>query len=269
MNELRMEIELFDAIIELFHARTGIVYPFARRNDAVAGIRRVMTLVGVTSPGHFLEQISTDNDLFSRLIEHLAIAETYFFRDIAQFNEIRNRIVPELRALRGPNFMLRAWSAGCSSGEEAYSLAILFEQEAIPAHILATDISPKALTKAKQGTYGTWSLRGEGRQAAAYIDANSPRLAIPDRLRAHVDFRHLNLVNDTYPSLASGTTELDLILCRNVLIYFDDDNIREVAKRLNACLARGGWLITGPSDPPLWDYVDLEPVTTPAGILYR
>jgi chemotaxis protein methyltransferase CheR len=264
-----MDIESFDEIIELFHTRTGIVYPVARRNDAVTGIRRVMAQMGFTDPLRFLEQISTDSDLFSRLVEHLAIAETYFFRDIAQFNEIRHRVVPELRALRGPDATLRAWSAGCSSGEEAYSLAILFEQEAVSGHVLATDISPKALAKAKQGTYGAWSLRGEGRQAAAHINANSSRLVIPDRLRARVDFRRLNLVSNEFPSLASGTTQLDLILCRNVLIYFDDRSIRDVAERLNACLARGGWLITGPSDPPLWDYLDLEPVTTAAGIFYR
>src|SRR5690349_3009168 len=153
-----MDIESFDEIIELFHTRTGIVYPVARRNDAVTGIRRVMAQMGFTDSLRFLEQISTDSDLFSRLVEHLAIAETYFFRDIAQFNEIRHRVVPELRALRGPDATLRAWSAGCSSGEEAYSLAILFEQEAVSGHVLATDISPKALAKAKQGTYGAWSL---------------------------------------------------------------------------------------------------------------
>ena len=228
-----------------------------------------MTQAGIEDARYFFEQISIDGEAFSRLIEQLAIAETYFFREIAQFNEIRNRIVPELRALRGSQFPLRAWSAGCSSGEEAYSLAILFEQEAIPAHILATDISPKALAKAKLGTYGAWSLRGEGRQAASYIDAQSTRLVIPERLRAHIHFRRLNLVSDAYPSVVTATAELDLILCRNVLIYFDAARIQDVAKRLSACLARGGWLITGPSDPPLWDYLDLEPVMTAAGILYR
>lgn len=269
MTETSADIEPTEAVIELFHARTGIVYPPARRMDALAGIHRAMALEGCPDETRFLERIRTNTRAFSRLVEQLTVAETYFFREIAQFDEIRSRIIPELRAARGVDWTLRAWSAGCSSGEEAYSLAILFEQEHMPARVLATDISSKALAKTRHGVYGSWSLRGEGHRAATYIDSDGPRLTMPDRLRDRIDIRELNLISDDYPSVAAGTTELDLILCRNVLIYFDERNIRKVAERLRTCLANGGWLITGPSDPPLWDYTDLEAVTTSAGIFYR
>jgi chemotaxis protein methyltransferase CheR len=104
---------------------------------------------------------------------------------------------------------------------------------------------------------------------APYFDRRGGRFVLQDRLRQRVTFRSLNLAAANYPSLATGTLNIDLILCRNVLIYLDQDTVARVARGLFAALAEGGWLITGPSDPPLWDHAPFETKVTEAGVLYR
>src|SRR5262249_141034 len=152
--------------------------------------------------------------------------------------------------------------------EEAYSLAILFDQEGLgdSCHLLATDISQKALSRAREAVYGDWSLRGENNTAALpYLIPNNPQAPrrvfeaagfaperngkadiyrVIERIRGRAIFQPLNLALDTYPSFANGTWGMDLILCRNVLIYFDRETVRRVAERLYRTLADGGWLVT-------------------------
>src|SRR5262249_23194845 len=89
-----------------------------------------------------------------------------------------------------------------------------------------------------------------------------------ERIKARIEFRYLNLAADGYPSPSAGISDFDLILCRNVLIYFDEETVRRTAERLAESLAPDGWLVTGPSHPPLWDHVPLEPVVPPAGVFY-
>jgi chemotaxis protein methyltransferase CheR len=163
-------------------------------------------------------------------------------------------------------------AAGCASGEEAYSLAILLEQERLAqrATILATDISGAVLAAARRASYNSWSLRGNSIDAMAqYFHRRNDRFLLRDSFRHQVTFRSLNLAVDNYPSLATGTLNTDVILCRNVLIYFDRDTVVRIARRLFAALAGGGWLITGPSDPPLWDHAPFETKVTEAGVFYQ
>ena len=137
-------------------------------------------------------------------------------------------------------------------------------------HILATDISPVALGKAREGAYGEWSLRGASAVAArAYLVAKGERYYIAPQLQRLVQFESLNLALDVYPSFVTGTVGLDLVLCRNVLIYFNRETVREVAQRLYDSLAPGGWLITGAGDPSLEQHADYESVVTAAGVFYR
>jgi chemotaxis protein methyltransferase CheR len=136
--------------------------------------------------------------------------------------------------------------------------------------LCATDISRTALTKARAATYTPWSLRGEGAaRVERYLRPFESGFRVVDEIRERVHFDHLNLALDVYPSLASHVWGMDLILCRNVLIYLDRAAVENVAHRLFASLADGGWLITGRSDPPLAHVAPFEQVSTEAGMLYR
>ena len=231
-----------------------------------------MAAAGIRDPGKYLERLKENPALLDDLISELTIGETYFFREPGHFALVRDEIIPEVRRLRGAEHILRVWSAGCASGEEPYSLAILFEEMGLveSVRILATDISRTALARAQQAAYGSWSLRGEGaRLIGSYLRRSGSRFELAERFRRRVEFAYLNLAQDSYPTFATSTYGMDLILCRNVLIYLDAKTIRLVAQRLYESLAEGGFLITGPADPALAGYAPFEARMTSAGFVYR
>jgi chemotaxis protein methyltransferase CheR len=138
------------------------------------------------------------------------------------------------------------------------------------SRIVGSDISLDALARARSGHYRGWSLRGEGAALARrYLTGEGEVNVIDDSIRRRVTFIRLNLAQDLSPSLSSGIRELDLILCRNVLIYFDEATVTAVARRLFDSLAVGGWLLTGATDPPLMEHAPFEVVVGDAGIAYR
>jgi chemotaxis protein methyltransferase CheR len=240
-----------------------------RREGLEAGIRRAMARAGVTDPGAYLSVLARDQSALDDLLGELTIGETYFFREPGQFEFIRRAVLPEFRHTGRP---LRAWSAGCASGEEAYSLAILFVQEGLGDrfHLLATDLCRSALERARRGVYRPWSLRGAAAVLARpYLEPAGTSFRVAEAVRRAVVFRPLNLALDPYPSADTGTCAMDLILCRNVLIYLDAETVRRVAGRLFEALTAGGWLITASSDPPLADLAPFEVVTTRDGFYYR
>jgi chemotaxis protein methyltransferase CheR len=262
----------FEALAHLLGTRTGLTFAPERRAGAELAIRRAMARARVSDPARYLDRIKHEGALLDDLIGELTIGETYFFREPAQFQFIRDVILPELQKSRGAAHTIRVWSAGCASGEEAFSLAMLFDEAGLPerTHLLATDISRAALAKARPAIYSAWSLRGEGAAAARpYLSHVGDRYVVDPSIRKRVSFEYLNLALDLYPSYASGTWGLDLILCRNVLIYFDRATVRNVASRLHASLAEGGWLITASSDPPLAEWAPFETVLTDQGVFYR
>jgi chemotaxis protein methyltransferase CheR len=155
---------------------------------------------------------------------------------------------------------------------EPFSLAILLELEAMAgqARIVATDISRAALARARKAAYGTWSFRDNHPDLAGrYFHRQGGKLVLIERIRRLVEFDTFNLASDAYPLRITGPGGLDVILCRNVLIYFDAAAVERVARQMFASLKDGGWLIAGPSDPPLWQHAPFDTVLTPAGVLYR
>ncbi len=262
----------FEAVARLLGARTGLAFAPSRCDHAEAGIRRAMARARVADAGHYLTLLETAEVALDDLITELTVGETYFFREPAQFELIRRDLIPDVLRRRGQGHALRVWSAGCASGEEAYSLAIVLEEAGLAgrAHILGTDISRVALGRAREASYGAWSLRGvDDGVIHRYFRQTHDRRLLDERISKRVAFEFLNLALDAYPSLATGVWGMDLILCRNVLIYFDRETIARVARGLHATLADGGWLLTGPSDPPLGDEAAYETVVTPAGVFYR
>ena len=152
------------------------------------------------------------------------LSETHFFRGASQIQALEQRILPEVIARRSSERRLRIWSAGCSTGEEAYTLAILVNRllpdvASWDVLILATDINSRSLQQGRRGIYGKWSLRGTSELAAAsYLTRLGDRFEVVPRIRAMVTFYRLNLVENLYPSPSTNTHAMDLILCRNVLL---------------------------------------------------
>ena len=258
----------FQDLARLINQRTGLALG-TRPDSAELGMRRAMEGAKVKDPADYLNLIQASPAALDALVNELTVGETFFFREPAQFQIIRREVLPDIVNRRGPQHLVRAWSAACASGEEAYSLAILFEQENIRAHLLATDISQKALAKARQAVYGEWSLRGEGKSALPYLEPERKQYRVTEKIRRKVNFEYLNLALDVYPAMATGTWGMDLILCRNVLIYFDPETVCRVAQRLYQSLVEGGWLLTAAADPPLWDRAPFEVVSRDEGLFYR
>jgi chemotaxis protein methyltransferase CheR len=262
----------YETVAELVNERTGLVFRRSSCDAAEAGTRRAMERAGVGDVTRYLDLLREGEGALADLIEELTVRETHFFRQPGRFEFIRHHVIPEIRRRRGAGHVVRAWSAGCASGEEAYSLAILFDQEGLAdrSSILATDISRVALQIAAEGAYGVSSLRGMPEELVRrYFHRRGYREVLDERICQRVTFRYSNLAAGDCADESNAAGEMDLILCRNVLIYFDRVSVRQVACRLFDSLAEGGWLVAGASDPPLAADAPFETVVTDHGVLYR
>jgi chemotaxis protein methyltransferase CheR len=272
MNERPWSDPGLEAVAGLLAERTGLVFPPARRDSAEAGIRRAMNRAGLSDPARYRDRLQADPAALDDLISELTVGETYFFREPGHFDFLQREALPQLGTGRPAGHVLRVWSAGCASGEEAYSLAMLLEEAGLGerSRVLGTDISRAALARARRAVYSPWSLRGPGAQrAAAYLRPHGGGMILDARLQRRVAFEYLNLALDVYPSLATATWGMDVILCRNVLIYLDGDTVARIGRRLFEALAPGGWLLTASSDPPLNNAAPFEVVLTEAGVFYH
>ncbi|MBX3466413.1 MAG: hypothetical protein KF878_05880 [Planctomycetes bacterium] len=249
------------ALLDLLRGRFGLEFP-EHRWDRVEEAAALVT--GAATADEAATAAAKDPALLDALLDRLTVGETYFFREPEQFRVLADEVLPDLRRRRGEG-EVRAWSAGCASGEEAYSLAMaLLAARVERARVLATDVSPAALRLARAATYGPWSLRGLGaRRALPFLEAQGRTWAVAPRARDLVTVERLNLAADPYPQ------GLDLIFCRNVLIYLDAHAVARVARGLHAALAPGGWLFVAATDPPLRALAPFEEVATTAGRVYR
>ena len=189
------------------------------------------------------------------LARHLTIGETYFFRDMKTFEALENKVLPEiLFARQAGDRRLRIWSAGCSSGEEPYSIAILLTRllpniEDWNLSILATDLNVGVLQKAQKGVYSEWSFRSPPTWLRErYFRQQGKHLELSPAIKRMVTFAPLNLAEDVYPSLSNNTNAIDIIFCRNVIMYFPEEIQQNVIQQFHHTLVDGGWLIVSPSE---------------------
>jgi chemotaxis protein methyltransferase CheR len=259
-------------VAELVRERTGLVFPGARVAEVESTVRRVMSRHHIAGMDQLTDILDDDAEVRDELVAALTIGETYFRRDTAQFELLRHRVLPELLASAGAGRPLRIWSAGCASGEEPYSIAMILDELGAldRASITGTDISRPRLADAQRGVYSKWSLRGvAGDVRRRYFAERGRYFELAARIRKPVDFRYLNLAEDRFPSLSIDIWGMDLILCRNVLIYFDRPTVVRVARRLVESLSEDGWLILGASDPAISEMIECDVVVTDAGLAYR
>lgn len=203
-----------------------------------------------------LDKKDNTQETAQMLASKLTIGETYFWRDRELFRALEEEILPKLiEKKRDTKKSIRIWSAGSSSGEEAYSLAILLKR-LIPdinnwsVSIVATDINPQVLEKAEKGIYTEWSFRSAPKWLkSTYFKQISPKeYELVRSIRDMVNFSYLNLRKDPYPSLTNNTNAMDLIFCRNVLMYFAFDDIRKISDNFYNCLVDNGILFTTASE---------------------
>jgi len=261
---------VLERVTALLASETGMAFPASRQRDLAKVVEEHRRSAGIADPAAYLSLLEQRPALVEGLAAALAIGETYFFRDPAQFELLAREILPDLLRAHGP--ALRSWSAGCASGEEAYSLAVAFAEAGAPpgVTVLGTDISRPALRRAEDASYGEWSFRGVPASLRdRYFRTDGPRIRVRDEIRERVRFEWHNLAAATYPFPDTRTSEMHLVLCRNVLIYLTPDAVAHVARRLYASLAPGGWLLTSPSDPPLAGVAPFASVVTDAGMVYR
>lgn len=283
---------------ELVLERSGLYFSEKKRIDLENGLLKALASSSVS----FLSDRSNLDPYYQLLrdkinpvgraeMEHLinclTVGETYFFRDQGQFDALTTQVLPALIARKraaaaavGATIQpqLRIWSAGCATGEEAYSLAITLK-ELLPdidrwhILILATDINQDSLTRAREAVYSEWSFReAEAKMVQArYFNFNpaTKRYTLHDDIRQMVTFAPLNLVEDDYPALHNNTVSMDLILCRNVTIYFTERDTRRIAQKFYEALVQEGWLVVGHSEPSPAIYGAFQPRTWPNALLYQ
>ena len=238
---------------------TGLYFPADRYTELERGIVRAAKDFGyrdVDALVNLMMASELSTDQIKTLAWHLTVGETYFLRGKSTFEVLENDILPELvLARRGKEQQLRLWSAGCSGGEEAYSLAITASR-LLPdigdwnTTILATDINTRALHKAQGGVYGNWSFRDtpDWLRAQFFTAAANGDWVIGPQIKKMVTFSYLNLNLDPYPSLATNTNAMDVIFCRNVIMYFSPEVMRRVIGNLHGALREGGYLFVAPSE---------------------
>ncbi|HZZ41420.1 MAG TPA: CheR family methyltransferase [Tepidisphaeraceae bacterium] len=274
-----LDTQLLARLSDLVVRVLGLNFPPSRWPELSRGIQEAAEELGFTDAGEYAHALLSSpltTKETDALAAHLTVAETYFFRDEGSFDALANLIIPSIaNAMSGKGKgCFRIWCAACCTGEEPYSIAILL-REMIPnlndwdLTLLATDINPCALRAAEAGIFGKWSFRNtpDRLKNKYFRPAPDGRYQVIPEIKRLVRFAKLNLAEEGYPSPANNTTAMDLILCRNVLIYFEASQARGVVERLYRAQADGGWLLVSPAELP---YVSTSPyamVNRPGAIL--
>jgi chemotaxis protein methyltransferase CheR len=251
-------------------ARCGLRFDEANRAILEKGLLRAAAAEG-SVPSVLLDKLerTPSEALVQSVLRQVTIGETYFFRHPEHFAALRDVIVPDRMRAHGLFRELRAWSAGCATGEEAWSLVMSMSAGAgagWKVSVLGTDINRAALETARRGEYGSWSVR-----STLPLPAGMTRpladggAAVAPWLHSQVRFDYLNLHDPIYPSLYTATQGLDVIFCRNVLVYFNREAALQVLARMRDCLVDGGWLLVGALDvdfaPPGLERVNIGGIT--------
>ncbi len=260
---------------DLVRSCSGLEFTGPRQADLERAIGRALAEWHLPSVVALYEQLTTVPAALEAFIAGLTVPETYFFRNQPQFEALEQHILPALIARRRDQRRLRIWSAGCASGEEPYSLAVLLRRllpdlSSWDVTILATDLNRSLLEKAQRGLYTAWSFRETPPEVQAqYFTARNGLFELAPQVRSQVTFAYLNLADDCYPSPATNTTEMDLILFRNVLIYFGEEMARRVIDRLYEALVPGGWLLVGHAEPSISLFSRFITHSFPNAIVYQ
>lgn len=273
-DEGRISGEDFAYLQQLMRRRTGIVLEAGKEYLAEARLSALAQREGFGSATALLEGLHTEEDsglLHRRVVEALAITETSFFRDLHPFESLRRQLLPELIEKRAPERALQVWCAACSSGQEPFSLAMLIREHfpqllSWKLQLIASDLSLGMLERARAGLYSKIEVN-RGLPAALLVKCfaeSGTEWKLRDEVRRMVEFREINLVTP-WPTLPP----MDVIMMRNVLLYFDAETRRSVLKTVSRALKPDGYLILGGGETTLMLDDSFEPVQMGRTVCYR
>jgi chemotaxis protein methyltransferase CheR len=275
---LSEQVDNFQSLADLISSRTALKLRDEDRENWLKTINSRLKSLKLSIEEY--HQFLISDSLGSRfewreIIGLLTTGETYFFRDKGQFALIRNWILPELIERRRDKRQLRIWSAGCSTGEEPYSMAIIVN-ELLPDSndwdilIIGTDINVNAIEKAERGIYTRWSFRMVAPDLQCrYFHRRKDEWEVDAKIKEMVRFKEGNIVPDQFPDHASGIYDMDIILCRNVFIYFNEEAVSIALKKLTDTLSERGYLITGHGEIHGKKLESLRPVIFPESVIYQ
>ncbi|MGH9564311.1 MAG: CheR family methyltransferase, partial [Terracidiphilus sp.] len=260
-----------DEIRTLIEQRSAILFDSSRERFFSTRIREYLEEKGIHTGTELLRHIRGSSTEYEALVERLLTQETSFFRYPEVFEALEKRILPEVQQRKfwdNPR-TLRIWSAGCSTGEEPYSIAITLCEalkfaEAWEIEILATDISRRALRHAERGAYAKRSLENlPAARLENYFTAAKHGYQVKPRIRRMISFVQMNLVESVYVG------KIDCIFCMNVLMYFSEQRRLAILRRFYDALEPGGYFLLGHSETLSHSPVQFEPVVFDGCRLYR
>jgi len=274
---------LYPELKEQLIQSTGLAYYLDKDVDLARRVGRRLSTTGVLDCASYLsvlrDPLKGPSEL-DALIAEITIGETYFFRHPEHFDALREQVLPDLisrnQHRRPPRRSLRIWCAGCADGPEPYSLAILLKREMAhqvlgwDVHILGTDINRTCLAKAREGRYEEWAFRSTSEEIKTRcFSTDGKAWRIGSEYKKLVSFQFHNLVEHPFPSLLNNLTAFDLIVCRNVMIYFGPDLMRRMIQQFHDSLVPGGWLVVGPAEPNMTCFTSFRAVNAPGVTLYQ
>jgi len=267
-------------VCEVIDARMGLHFPVERWDLFSRNLAQASSAFGFENFDQFIDWLiitKLDKNQIEKLASFLTISETYFWREQPVFKALTDFIIPEIIKLKkDSNRNIRIWSAGCSNGEEPYSLAIAL-CETIPdiknwqIQILATDMNPVALEKAEKGIYTQWSFRNSpGWMKVKYFqDLGEGKFRVIPKIRNMVTFANLNLAADNFPDPANNTHAIDILFCRNVLMYFSDEWVTQIANKLYQSLQPDGWFVVASCELSSQRFPQFKSINFAGAVLYR
>lgn len=240
------------SILEVLHKETGVDFSHYKTTTIGRRLDRRLLLTGALDIDTYADKVRTETEERDLLYQDLLIGVTSFFRELRAFDVLAKAVIPELIRKLGDDQELRVWSAGCATGEEAYSLAIMILEQfrlhdMLPRlRLFATDVYPRSLETASAGSYDAEHIHANVAEdlIERYFVRQGERYQVRSEVRSRVVFARHNLLRD------APFTRLDLISCRNVLIYFKPAAQKKLIALFHFALRAGGMLFLGPSESP-------------------
>lgn len=272
-----LSAELFEQFRDFIYRETGIYFQDHKKYLLESRVgRRVATLGQPDYRAYFdhLRSIGARTEM-PHLINAITINETFFFRNPAQFDALEADVLPDLiaRRMQDGSRRLRIWSAACSTGDEPYTLALMLRERLAPRHpqmrfeVIGTDINTEVLDTARAGVYGPYAVRNiPPNYLRSYFTQDGDAYTLSPEIRRMVTFKRLNLMDRMGMQMMRG---IDLILCANVLIYFDEDSKKQVISSFYNSLNPGGYLLVGFSETLYGVTQAFQPVRYAKTIAYK
>ncbi len=275
-NKVNMTAEQFSRMSKIIYDRSGIHFPETKKYIIESRLSHRVIELEMEDFDQYIAYLTMgpyQMEEFQEMFNRITINETSFFRNDAQLSVFEDRILPEMLEARAKTKRLRIWSAACSTGEEPFTLAMLLHRTLgvrlsdWRIEILGTDISEKALSVAQEGIYTSYAVRTTpALMKDRYFKEDGRNFILDDTIRSMVNFEKHNL-KDRMAAKRHGIW--DIIFCRNVLIYFDDDMKRDVISMFAKQLAPDGTLFIGHSERIKTLTDDFTQLQIPQGFCYQ